>query len=336
MILGKLMTQKKPLSLGGSIRLFLCDVKAGGDGFYSDDFGQNWHTVQNAYSSYYIQALDYADTGELYIVTSHQTPKILKSSNYLTSSAYLTATHAQTKNTNGTVAVTSDGTSVYAFGEADSPSHLKCSKDSGKTWSEFSVVSGQYNNTGVCCSRTTGQYVYVANGHSVYGLYRSTNYGSSFTKLYPSTCANPRAYHPDCSDDGQYVLCSRRDYPAQIWKSNDYGASWSYITMGVTPTTHGYCAVSTDGKYQYVLARNYLFYSTDYGANWSYSLLSMTGSGYLASPKTFVSRDGSKLFMGEYNSLHAIYSSDYGQTWSSITLPSSIVTGSRTAAIIKM
>lgn len=163
----------------------------------------------------------------------------------------------------------------------------------GDTWADLAGSNGSWR--GICCS-ADGAIVY---GAAQDGLYKSTDYGASFTQLTPVDWFEGIA----CSDDGtKIVACGYSD----IYVSTDSGANWTTHENG---PTYFKAACSADGSKMVVCVASpsgNVWVSSDSGANWT----TKQTTGYFYS--VACSADGSTIFAGSDN----LYkSTDAGSNW---------------------
>jgi hypothetical protein len=99
----------------------------------------------------------------------------------------------------------------------------------------------------VAVSKNTGQYqvaasAFLANPYAAGPLYKSSNYGASWTRIYIDGYWKKVAV----SSDGHYMLAV--ELYGKAYESSDYGATWSDTGLG----THYFtgCAISSDGYYR--------------------------------------------------------------------------------------
>jgi len=115
-------------------------------------------------------------------------------------------------------------------------------------------------------------------------VYKSTDYGVTWTYIYHIP-DHDYLYFISLSETGQYVLIP--DYGSNIWKSNDYGNSFSNnLNINDQPQLSfgnaGWypCGVSNTGQYQTVCdydgsgSGGYIYTSNDYGKNFYVRLTS--------------------------------------------------------------
>jgi photosystem II stability/assembly factor-like uncharacterized protein len=179
-------------------------------------------------------------------------------------------------------------------------------------------MSGIYVDCLGAAISKNGQYQFLAFYNE--GIYRSSNYGTSFTDI-----KTPDSYMSiACSETGQYVTAVTDS--DVIYVSSDYGASWTQIFITIGKST---CvSMSKTGQYQTIVAirtspsyLGYIYRSSDYGASWTqvlvpdvtyWSSVSLSASG-----KTQVATASLK-YQG-YVGLGYIYKSkDYGVTWTKL------------------
>lgn len=182
------------------------------------------------------------------------------------------------------------------------------------------IAAGSRRWTCVAVSRYTGQYqIAGVNGGNLANLYRSTNYGttwsviSGFTGFWNSVAI---------SGNGQYQL-SGNSIDGYLYVSSNYGANWTTITsMG--KYWWGACAISGNGQYQYAYGYTtsgltfVTFISSNYGSTWS--LLSTGPSIQVAGspPSIATNETGQYVTIGKDSTMYV--SSNYGASFSTIAL----------------
>ncbi len=158
-------------------------------------------------------------------------------------------------------------------------------------------------------------------------IWRSTDRGATWTQR-PSppdfTNADPRRIR--VSADGKFQLISdpRTGSLGKIYKSGDYGATWTSQNLTTLRSTAFALAMSATGQVQYVevsgtsegLHTNNnnggVYRSTNYGATWAY-VLSTDAVAYISS-------DATGRIVALTTGFEVMTSRDYGMTWITITM----------------
>jgi len=125
-----------------------------------------------------------------------------------------------------------------------------------------------------------------------------------------------------------------------IYKSTDYGDSWSLVhseAMGtIRPYSLNYSISDEDGKYQYLDMRVYstvvpkvttlrLYRSSDYGVTWDYVNLNYVSSPYNHDSEIHTSNGGNIILTNDTALANKFnISDDYGSSWNLITPPSEL------------
>jgi len=155
------------------------------------------------------------------------------------------------------------------------------STDSGVTYSIINtgIRTGINNYTDVAMS-LNGQYIILTTNGNAYpytagygAAYRSNNYGATFTQVVATSLGgSSRVINTAMSKNGQYQFIAADDIPPFIYRSTDYGATWTIVATiyDVVDIT-----VSSDGRYAFVTSNNNSYYggiyrSTDYGASFTF------------------------------------------------------------------
>jgi photosystem II stability/assembly factor-like uncharacterized protein len=153
------------------------------------------------------------------------------------------------------------------------------STDSGVSYSIINtgIRTGINNYTDVAMS-SNGQYIVLTtNGNAFpftagYGaVYRSNDYGATFTDGGFGFGAFSRWVNTAMSTNGQYQFVVANDSPPYIYRSTDYGVTWTIATIiyDIQDIT-----TSSDGRYVFVTSNSNgygagIYRSTDYGATWT-------------------------------------------------------------------
>jgi hypothetical protein len=174
----------------------------------------------------------------------------------------------------------------------------------------------------VAISRYTGQYqIAGVNGGNLANLYRSVNYGATwsviggFTGFWNSVAI---------SGNGQYQL-SGSSIDGYLYVSSNYGANWTAKTSLGT-NWYDCFAVSGNGQYQYAYssgdvdypANPHTFISSDYGSNWSILSTGPSFSVDGSPPNIATNETGQYVSMAKNGTLYI--SSNYGASFSTIQL----------------
>lgn len=189
------------------------------------------------------------------------------------------------------------------------------SRDYGNTWSYLSLAGTPQQGK----ISSSGQFMVLA---TTSGIYYSSNYGQTFTNW---TDAGTNSWTSVAiSGDGSTAVAVRATTTPTIWKTTNYGASWSQIFSNSSAVSFGDIACSSDGKYILVaLAQNqsgYMYLSSNYGTSFS----DLSGGNGLSSSnyyKIAISSSGMNM-LAAGNSGFVYATSNYGQTWTQTNLSS--------------
>lgn len=177
----------------------------------------------------------------------------------------------------------------------------------------------------VAVSRYTGQYqIAGVNGGYLDNLYRSTNYGATWSVIGGFTGFWDRVA---ISGSGQYQL-SGSSIDGYLYVSSNYGANWTAKTSLGTNWYNSF-AISGNGQYQYAYssgdsnypANPHTFISSNYGSNWS---ILTTGPNFGVAgnrPSISTNETGQYVTIGKDNTVYV--SSNYGASFTLVSLPSS-------------
>jgi hypothetical protein len=207
--------------------------------------------------------------------------------------------------------------SLYGF-TTTGHSIISYSTDSGATWTDGPDLGAYVNGI---AADSTGQYVVaVLELDMTYSssVYRSTDYGATFTVLgnspsYYNTGLNCIA----CNSTGQYLYSGA--YDSEVFVSHNAGVDWVSYTL---PSYIADIICSHSGQYVYALSGEQICISTNYGQTWSGQIgISMSGCSQIACDWS-----GQYIVAACYND--GIYrSTDYGQTWTKTSAPSNPYVG---------
>ena len=174
----------------------------------------------------------------------------------------------------------------------------------GQSW----TTSANTSNTWIwiCCSGS-GQYQYAITTAGV--LWTSSNYGVTFTSGV--TISNPNL--SACSASGQYItVLTYNGATNNVFISNNYGTSFTSITIGVNSAAYYILFVSASGQYQtFGITGFSIWYSSNYGVSW-------TQSNAPALPYYGLCGSASGQYQTAVVNGGTIYTStNYGVTWTS-------------------
>lgn len=203
----------------------------------------------------------------------------------------------------------------------------------GITLKITSILSEQTSISSSNISSDGSSIVVVNNAKNVFV---STNYGVSFTQK-TDTPIDTSSYSSSISNGGQYILiCSNanKEYAntTQPIFSNNYGATWDTV---VVPRISWISTIYMSGTGQYMCvagskAENYInnnygdssYWTTHYRTHtYSYYFGSMSSSGqYILYTNSVTSN----------NAEYILYSTDYGVTFTEISITGVVITGTGT------
>jgi hypothetical protein len=171
------------------------------------------------------------------------------------------------------------------------------------------------------CGTSEGNRVFACGSNEIWtNTTPSTTWTQSTT---PPNFAGAVPVQMRCSGDGKYQLITdaRQGSGGAIYKSNDYGVTWTQQNLTGTTTRALGCCVNASGKTQYVVldgtnngqnAENGfggLYRSQDFGANWARIF------GVPNGQHQRVSCDATGRYLGLVGSFSLYTSKDYGATW---------------------
>ena len=190
----------------------------------------------------------------------------------------------------------------------------------------FSTFNTQYCN--VCCS-TNGNYVYIiqTNGSGKFNLYSSSNGGLTFT-LASSTTAFWYS-QVVCDATGQYVWYTGNN-GAPVFYSNNYGVTFTSITTNIAYSAG--IAVSRDGTRVMITGQNVVAYSSNGTATTPTFTAGTQSGGQASNNVAFIASSATGqicYYQNAAGSSNMIYSSNFGQTYTSLTTPTGQATSTK-------
>lgn len=281
----------QPSSRGG--KYLLVSEQESGYVNSSDNYGLTWNR-QLLGGSYYGKRVAMSDDGKYRYVAGSS----------LSVSTDFGATWSTTSpTTNGIVGLSCDPTGRYVIVSASGEA-FKLSDNFGVSFSS-KLDAFQVGSTAFALSAAGIFYAGVLG----VGLYKSTNYGATWTLVY-STGNN---YHRiACSADGKYITATRINSYSVI-KSSDYGATWNTGPSSGSSGNNSVVAMSEGGQFQLTGGPlSNLFLSTDSG-----NTFNIIDAGYKSYYGAAVVRDGSIMFQSNHLSgvISLLKSTDYGVNW---------------------
>lgn len=188
-------------------------------------------------------------------------------------------------NTAGLYSLSASDDGVYVLAAqasgSNAYSNIYISSNSGVSFTASDADSGDVGGR-ACCSSDAG-IIYLctlthssgtANGGRVW---KSTNYGSSWTDTQCGGNIDRMWSLPDCSADGQTVLVADYVYPSpgegKLYLSTNGGTGWSDISASLdgSPAIYYSPTVSNDGQYLTVQSTSGLWISSNGGSSWDLS-----------------------------------------------------------------
>ena len=165
----------------------------------------------------------------------------------------------------------------------------------------------------------TGQYLVA--GHIVGDIWRSTNYGSTWTNITTGTAMSGQYWRHIASDaSGINLVVTNADTlnNGNIWTSSNSGATWTNRTTGTSAANKPYSNIVCDATGQYVYASCYVgdvWASSDYGVTWR----DVSNPSMLNKGMQWITCSGNGQYVAicdNYTDANVWISSDYGSTWS--------------------
>jgi hypothetical protein len=222
----------------------------------SNDSGLSWYnSFVSAGPANWVK-VDVSENGQYVFVTDGS--YVLKSSGYGSEFSF-NSVKAASSSYFTDIAVSRSGQYVVLAeskpSNSSSPGYIWVSNDYGVNWTaKASIGSREWKNVSISGN---GQYMLASAGNNHDRLYRSTNYGVSWS-VAGSAATDVYYYQGSAiSDTGQYQVVIRNDgwigggWQSWIAVSNNYGISWQNTTAG---NAGRYLSVDISGTGQYVVA----------------------------------------------------------------------------------
>ncbi|WP_292728901.1 kelch repeat-containing protein [Methanoculleus sp.] len=211
------------------------------------------------------------------------------------------------------------------------------SSDNGSTWTEVNASAGwtgRYSHTAVA----VGDSIVLMGGYDSDGrkndVWRSDDYGATWTRVNASAGWTPRHWHSSVAlPDGSIVLMGGWDSTGlqvnDVWRSDDYGATWTCVNASAEWTAReDHAAVAMpDGSIVLMGGqggglKDDVWRSTDGGATWT-QMTASAGWTARAFHAAVAMPDGSIVLMGGYGGdgrKNDVWrSTDGGATWTRVT-----------------
>jgi hypothetical protein len=178
------------------------------------------------------------------------------------------------------------------------------SNNSGSTWSTLTAYVPTTDPIQACAINASGEYQFFAKGTEYYAsgvqsrIYRSTNYGSTFSSTYFDGVDYFWGSGSSTSTNGQYITFIGQNANAgndsvYLFNSNDFGVNWNVPTLTVASgkfyggsgqQSIGINAMNSlmsgNGQYRICSVYNdYVYYSNDYGVTFNTSTFPFAGVG---------------------------------------------------------
>jgi hypothetical protein len=189
------------------------------------------------------------------------------------------------------------------------------STDAGATWTRVVSINDYFTGIG---ASSDGAYVSIVTNRGA--VYISSNSGVSFTKISRPQFAN--AITINSSGQYQYITGSG-NVSGDIYKSSDYGASWTDVTASGTGSNLFYKSITTSSDGSLIAAAatagsgtaTGIFMSRDFGDTWFKATVSPDPGRWQAIASN---NDGTRIIAASYG--RDLYlSTDSGATWQNKT-----------------
>ncbi len=252
--------------------------------YRSSDYGDNWSTGVSINGTNYVNNIT-GDINLQYIVVAGCLNGGL--ADHLYRSTDSGASFSPLTNSPSAIwnVITSSSNGQYLVaGQADNAfKDVYYSTDYGSSWTISDCSNLFWYNL---LSSSNGQHVIISgNDNTNTTIYISSNYGANFTYIGP-IINTIYAYVSNltCDATGQYVYASMGS--RGIYKSGDYGATWTSTNADIT-NGQNYGSISSDATGQHILVYENAGYDTylssDFGSNWILQYIPGThgmGDGY--------------------------------------------------------
>jgi hypothetical protein len=222
---------------------------------------------------------------------------------------------------------------IIAFAHKDSNDDIQrpivYSTDFGTSYSSGNVSKNWVS----ICGTTMGEDIYAIQGRSATNnsvwpreIWRSNSRGATWSQNpSPPDFANSRPTRIRCSGDGKYQLVNdtRTGALGKLYKSNDYGASWTSVNITAATSWVMDMAISATGQVQYLVisgtsqlttadqGNGGIYRSLDFGATWAY--IYTTGVNDIL---YHIDCDATGRIVVFSNVQGVFVSRNYGNTWS--------------------
>ena len=238
-------------SSNGQYQIFISGTKIG----LSSDNGSTWSSITSIPITSNIRSVAMSSDGK-YIT-------IVYSSNFIYRSDDYGVSFSSVASSDSWFFIAMDISGQYQT--ACKGTIVSVSSDYGATWSDTGTLD--YAVTAIAIN-STGDIQYASTALSAptsYGsVYKSTDYGLSWTQIYTSSGSSKNINGLSCDSTGNQVAFSN----ANVYVSQNGGTSWS--TAGVPATGYNWVATSADGKTLLALIRHDTSYvSNDNGSTWT-------------------------------------------------------------------
>lgn len=223
------------------------------------------------------------------------------------------------------LACSSDAKYITASNDSD---YLSTSNDYGKTWYQTATGLGPRNWRGVSMS-AAGKYQIAVGTTLTYAgiIANSEDYGITWSAYTAIADTNTKLWiAPAISSDGKYqtvvftdTSLSLPSNPLPAYVSSNYGKNFSAVALPHDPTNNTrFIAMSSDGKYQTIVASRSIITSANYGLNWTVRPVPNQGPNvpFFSVSMTADGRFQIVVTSGSSSSDGEVYTSNnYGVTW---------------------
>ena len=171
-------------------------------------------------------------------------------------------------------------------------------QDYGETWTSW---NNNISNISSICISSDGKYIFVATSNN--GIYKSEDYGSSFTKINVSENA-----WTSISIYNQYILACKTN-GGGIYISTDYGNTWN---LNTTAPLSNWCSICIKNGFAIACTSSNIYVSTNNGSLWFKTPTTTTTT----IKKAIISNYGYGIVLTNQSILITM---NYGDTWNTYT-----------------
>lgn len=208
--------------------------------------------------------------------------------------------------------ISTNSSGKYQLLAASGAQKVIVSNDYGTTWKNANIGT-DLHYTGTAMS-SNGQYMYLApgSGDPINWVYKSSNYGVTWTDTLQLTLNSTRINKIRCSNDGSLVVALVAE---GLYISTDYAVNWGSVNTTLANAKD--IAISSNGQYITVITDSNIYQSNNYGSSFTdyiqlqpagvWTGIAMSSNGKYQAITDFVdnSPDTGQIYVSD----------DFGSTW---------------------